>query len=153
MGAIPSGRNPRPPTMAPVRAETGERIMARQKKSNGHKAAKRTSKREKMERLQKHDCGLRARMVKKLEQEKEPQAKEAKRTIKAAVIEIFAANAAATNAELVAAVKAEFPQSAFDAMHASWYRMQAKSGKLTGTKVVIPPRQKAATTASSTTAN
>ncbi len=114
--------------------------MARQKKSNGHKAAKqqepkkaaarRTSKQEKMERLEQ-------------EQKAEP-AKEAKRTIKAAVIEIFAANAGATNAELVAAVQAEFPQSAFDARHASWYRQQLKKGKLTGTKVAIPPRTKPA---------
>ncbi len=42
--------------------------------------------------------------------------------------------------ELLAAIKAEFPQSSFDACHASWYRIHAKSGKLTGTKGVIPPR-------------
>ncbi len=74
-------------------------------------------------------------------------AAEPKHTIKAVVIEAFAANPGMTNAELTAKVKAEFPQSAFDAKHASWYRMQAKSGKLTGTKVTIPPRQKAAATA------
>ena len=44
---------------------------------------------------------------------------------------------------LTAIVKAEFPQSTFNAQHASWYRMQLKSGKLTGTKVAIPRRQKA----------
>ncbi len=138
--------------------------MARQKKSNGRKAAKqqepkaakRTSKQEKMERLDQYDRELKARMVKELEQEQKAKedepAKETKRTIKAAVIEIFAANAGATNAELVTAIKAEFPESAFKASHASWYRQQLKKGKLTGTKVVIPPKTNAAATASSTAA-
>ena len=74
-------------------------------------------------------------------------AKEAKRTIKAVVVEAFAKDPGATNEELTRAVKAEFPQSAFDAKHASWYRMQLKSGKLTGTKVAIPPKAKAAESA------
>jgi hypothetical protein len=61
-----------------------------------------------------------------------------KRTIKQAVIESFAANAAVTNAEMIAAVKAEFPKSAFDEKHAAWYRSQARKGKLTGATIVIP---------------
>ncbi len=82
-----------------------------------------------------------------------PRPESARRTIKAAVIEIFRRNPGATNAELTAAIKAEFPESAFNAAHASWYRMQLKSGKLTGAKVVIPPKPKATATASSTAAN
>ncbi len=66
---------------------------------------------------------------------------------------VFALNAGATNAELVAAIKAEFPESAFKASHASWYRQQLKNGKLTGSKVVIPPKPKASATASSTAVN
>ena len=49
-------------------------------------------------------------------------------------------------------MKAEFPQSAFDAKHASWYSMQLKNGKLTGTKVAIPPRAKAAAAPTGTAA-
>ncbi len=119
--------------------------MARQKENGGRKAAqrepkaKRTSKREKMERLEKHDGEFKARMAKDPEQEPKPKeaepAKEAERTIEAAVIEIFAAN--------VGAIKDE----AFDARHASWYRQQLKKGKLTGIKVAIPPRAKPAAAA------
>ena len=56
-----------------------------------------------------------------------------KRTIKQAVIDILKSNPAATNADMVAGVKSEFPESAFNARHASWYRMKAKKGELTGT--------------------
>ena len=61
-----------------------------------------------------------------------------KRTIKLAVIEAFAANATVTNAEMIAAVKTEFPTSAFKDSHAAWYRSQARKGLLTGTPIVIP---------------
>ena len=63
---------------------------------------------------------------------------EAKRTIKQVVIETIAANNAATNGDMIAAVKAEFPKSAFDEKHAAWYRSQARKGLLTGTPIVIP---------------
>ena len=62
-----------------------------------------------------------------------------KRTIKQVVIETIAANAVATNAEMIAAVKAEFPKSAFNDNHASWYRSQARKGLLTGAPIAIPP--------------
>jgi hypothetical protein len=62
---------------------------------------------------------------------------EPKRTIKQVVIETIAANTVATNAEMIAAVKAEFPKSAFDVRHAAWYRSQARKGLLTGTPVAI----------------
>jgi hypothetical protein len=60
-----------------------------------------------------------------------------KRTIKQVVIETFAANNAVTNAEMIAAVKAEFPKSAFKDTHAAWYRTQARKGLLTGTPIEI----------------
>ncbi len=62
---------------------------------------------------------------------------EPKRTIKQVIIETIATNSAATNAEMIAAVKAEFPKSAFDERHAAWYRSQARKGLLTGTPIVI----------------
>jgi len=63
---------------------------------------------------------------------------ERKRTIRQLVIETFAANIAVTNAEMIAAVKAEFPESAFKDTHAAWYRSQARKGLLTGSPIVIP---------------
>ena len=65
-------------------------------------------------------------------------ASELKRTIKQVVIETFAANSVTTNAEMIAAVKAEFPKSAFKDTHAAWYRTQARKGLLTGAPIVIP---------------
>ena len=62
---------------------------------------------------------------------------EPKRTIKRVVIETIAANSIATNAEMISAVKAEFPKSAFDERHAAWYRSQARKGLLTGTPIAI----------------
>lgn len=61
-----------------------------------------------------------------------------KRTIKQVVIETIAANSAATNAEMITAVKAAFPESAFNEGHASWYRSQARKGLLTGAPIAIP---------------
>jgi hypothetical protein len=61
-----------------------------------------------------------------------------KRTIRQLVIETFATNIAVTNAEMIAAVKAEFPESAFQDTHAAWYRSQARKGLLTGTPIMIP---------------
>ena len=71
----------------------------------------------------------------------------AKRTIKQIVIETITANSAATNEEMIAAVKAEFPKSAFKDSHAAWYRSQARKGLLTGTPIVIPamPRKQSTT--------
>ncbi len=63
---------------------------------------------------------------------------ERKRTIRQLVIETLAADIAVTNAEMIAAVKAEFPESAFKETHAAWYRSQARKGLLTGTPIVIP---------------
>ena len=63
---------------------------------------------------------------------------EPKRTIKQVIIETIAANSAATNDEMITAVKAEFPKSAFDGRHAAWYRSQARKGLLTGAAVTIP---------------
>ena len=63
---------------------------------------------------------------------------ETKRTIKQVVIETLAANSAATNADMITAVKAEFPKSAFDGKHSAWYRSQARKGLLTGTPIAIP---------------
>ena len=63
---------------------------------------------------------------------------EAKRTIKQVVIETIAANGVATNDEMIAAVKATFPKSAFDDRHAAWYRSQARKGLLTGSPITIP---------------
>jgi len=61
-----------------------------------------------------------------------------KRTIRQVVIEAIAANAAVTNDEMIAAVKKEFPESAFKDTHAAWYRSQARKGSLTGAPVSIP---------------
>ena len=63
---------------------------------------------------------------------------EPKRTIKQVIIETIAANSAATNDEMIAAVKREFPKSAFDGRHAAWYRSQARKGLLTGSPITIP---------------
>ena len=63
---------------------------------------------------------------------------EPKQTIRQLVIETLAANCSATNEEMIAAVKAEFPKSAFKDTHAAWYRSQARKGLLTGTPIVIP---------------
>ena len=70
-------------------------------------------------------------------QTQRPEA-EPKRTIKQVVIETIAANSVATNAEMIAAVKAEFPKSAFNDKHAAWYRSQARKGLLTGKSIAIP---------------
>ena len=74
-------------------------------------------------------------------------AAERKRTIRQLVIETFAANIAVTNAEMIAAIKKEFPDSAFKDTHAAWYRSQARKGLLTGTPIVIPamPRKQSTT--------
>src|SRR5512135_778767 len=61
-----------------------------------------------------------------------------KRTIKQVIIETIAVNSAATNDGMIAAVKAEFPKSAFNDNHASWYRSQARKGSLTGSQIAIP---------------
>jgi hypothetical protein len=63
---------------------------------------------------------------------------ETKRTIKQVVIETIAANNTVTNEEMIAAVMAEFPRSAFKDSHAAWYRSQARKGLLTGTPIEIP---------------
>jgi len=71
-----------------------------------------------------------------------------KRTIRQVVIEAIAANAAVTNDEMIAAVKKEFPESAFKDTHAAWYRSQARKGLLTGTPIAIPaPARKQSKTA------
>jgi hypothetical protein len=70
----------------------------------------------------------------------EKPASEPKRTIKQVVIESFAANSSVTNENMIAAVKAEFPKSAFKDTHAAWYRTQARKGLLTGAPIVIPVR-------------
>ena len=67
---------------------------------------------------------------------------EAKRTIKQAVIETITANNAVTNEEMIAAVKKEFPKSAFKDSHAAWYRSQARKGLLTGSPISIPAQAK-----------
>jgi len=74
---------------------------------------------------------------------------ESKRTIKQLVIETLARNSAATNDEMIAAVKKEFPKSAFKDTHAAWYRSQARKGLLTGTPIAIPAmsRKQSATAA------
>lgn len=73
---------------------------------------------------------------------------EPKRTIKQVIIETIAANSGATNDEMIAAVKAEFPKSAFDGRHAAWYRSQARKGLLTGTPITVPaPGKKQSKTA------
>jgi hypothetical protein len=63
---------------------------------------------------------------------------EPKRTIKQVVIETLAAKSTSTNGEIIAAVKVEFPKSAFKDSHAAWYRSQAWKGLLTGSPIVIP---------------
>jgi hypothetical protein len=68
----------------------------------------------------------------------ESSAPESKRTIKQVVIEAITANKVITNEELIAAVKAQFPKSAFKDTHAAWYRSQARKGLLTGTPIEIP---------------
>jgi hypothetical protein len=70
------------------------------------------------------------------------QTKTPKRTIKTVVIETLAVNKEATNADMIAAVKAEFSASAFDEHHASWYRSQARKGLLTGIPISIPSQTK-----------
>jgi hypothetical protein len=65
---------------------------------------------------------------------------ETKRTIKQVVIETITSNSAVTNEEMIAAVKAKFPKSAFKDSHAAWYRSQARKGLLTGTPILIPAR-------------
>ena len=65
-------------------------------------------------------------------------AAEPRRTIKQLVIETLAANNSTTNDEMIAAVKKEFPKSAFKDTHAAWYRSQARKGLLTGTPIAIP---------------
>jgi hypothetical protein len=71
----------------------------------------------------------------------EKPAGETKRTIRQVVIESFEANSSVTNEDMIAAVKAEFPKSAFKNTHAAWYRTQARKGSLTGTPIVIPARK------------
>lgn len=61
-----------------------------------------------------------------------------KHTIKQVVIEAITANNTITNDEMIKAVKAEFPKSAFKDSHAAWYRSQARKGLLTGTPIEIP---------------
>ncbi len=65
-----------------------------------------------------------------------------RRTIKQVIIETITANSAATSNEMIAAVKAEFPKSAFDGQHAAWYRSQARKGLLTGSPITIAPTGK-----------
>ncbi len=55
-----------------------------------------------------------------------------RRTIRQLIIGLLTGNPDATNDEMIAAVKKEFPSSAFDKRHAAWYRSQARTGKLTG---------------------
>src|SRR5512146_3505997 len=66
---------------------------------------------------------------------------ESRRTIKQVVIEAITANNVITNEELIAAVKAQFPKSAFKDSHAAWYRSQARKGLLTGTPIDIPAQR------------
>ena len=63
-----------------------------------------------------------------------------KSTIKQVVVDSITANSRISNDEMIAAVKAQFPKSAFDARHAAWYRSQARKGLLTGTPISIPPQ-------------
>jgi hypothetical protein len=74
---------------------------------------------------------------------------ESKQTIKQMIIEAITANNVITNHELIAAVKAEFPKSAFDEKHAAWYRSQARKGLLTGTTIAIPAMGRKQTKAAS----
>jgi len=71
----------------------------------------------------------------------ESPAPESKRTIKQVVIEAITANNVITNEELIAAVKTQFPKSAFKDTHAAWYRSQARKGLLTGTPIEIPAQR------------
>jgi hypothetical protein len=71
----------------------------------------------------------------------EKPAPENKRTIKQVVVELISANSAITNEEMVAAVKTQFPKSAFKDTHAAWYRSQARKGLLTGTPILIPAQR------------
>jgi hypothetical protein len=66
---------------------------------------------------------------------------ESKRTIKQVVIEAINANNVITNEELIAAVKRQFPKSAFKETHAAWYRSQARKGLLTGSPIEIPAQR------------
>ncbi len=59
-------------------------------------------------------------------------------TIKQVVIGMFLGNIEVKNDELIAAVKARFPESKFSETHAARYRAQARKGKLTGTPMDIP---------------
>jgi hypothetical protein len=54
------------------------------------------------------------------------------------VIETIESNSAATNDEMIAAVKKDFPKSAFNDTQAAWHRSQARKGLLTGKPVDIP---------------
>jgi hypothetical protein len=71
----------------------------------------------------------------------ESSAPESKRTIKQVVIEAITANNVITNEELIAAVKSQFPKSAFKDTHAAWYRSQARKGLLTGAPIEIPAQR------------
>jgi hypothetical protein len=71
----------------------------------------------------------------------ESSAPESKRTIKQVVIDAITANKVITNGELIAAVKAQFPKSAFKDTHAAWYHSQARKGLLTGTPIEIPAQR------------
>jgi len=77
-----------------------------------------------------------------------PSAPTGEGTIKQVVIDLITANGAISNDEMIAAVKAQFPKSAFDARHAAWYRSQARKGLLTGTPVTIPTQTKKSETKS-----
>ena len=68
-------------------------------------------------------------------------APESKRTIKQVVVELISANSAITNDEMIAAVKMQFPKSAFKDTHAAWYRSQARKGLLTGAPIEIPAQR------------
>ena len=59
-------------------------------------------------------------------------------SIRQLIIETITANPAATNAEMIAAVRKEFPESAFKDTHAAWYRSQARKGSLTGARIPMP---------------
>jgi hypothetical protein len=68
------------------------------------------------------------------------KAKKEQKTIKQVVVDSITVNSLISNDEMIAAVKAQFPKSAFDAKHAAWYRSQARKGLLTGTPISIPPQ-------------
>jgi hypothetical protein len=71
----------------------------------------------------------------------ESSAPESNRTIKQVVIEAITENNVITNEELTAAVKAQFPKSAFKDTQAVWYRSQARKGLLTGMPIEIPAQR------------